>query len=184
MGHESTASFAARWQRRGFAGVPPHAALVIDAAPSGGDIAVVELMSRRLLSAKVIRYRAHTRARPGATSPLARFARGADRRVVRNVARASLYVDPSTGSFVSLSLTIPALGAGQRAQLVFTDSAQVGSSGTSLGGPRSVITALNAYLLFAGAAIPSTSPTIGSPTQGHDLGHRDAARRHLADVTG
>ena len=160
VNNESLASFAARWQRRGFAADPPNAALVIDDAPVGGDVVVVQLLSRRLLSAGIIRYRVRTLAAPGARSPLARLARRADRGAQRTFGRASLYVDPSTGTLATIRLTIPALAANQIASLIFDDPYQVASTRTALSGTGMVETELNAVVVFAGSGGVSSTLSI------------------------
>ena len=161
VGNESLASFVARWPRRGFAADPPNAALVIDDAPANRDVIVLELLSRRLLSSGVIRYRVRALTATGARSPLARLARGADRRVQRSFGRASLYVDPSTGGPATVTLSVPALTARQRVALRFDSPTQVEMTITEPEGAAVLVTALNVYEFAARGGVPATGPTLG-----------------------
>lgn len=159
--NESLASFAARWTSRGFGADSPNAALVVDDAPASRDTVVLELLSRRIVSAKVIRYR--VRALPGAVAgpSLARVANGADRRVRSSFERASLFVDPSSTESATLNLRFPALGPSSNATLVFDSPVQVGGViVTTLGGPGTALAALNAYSIFSPAGLSGASAQV------------------------
>jgi hypothetical protein len=95
-GTESLASFVKRWPAS-FRGDPPNAALEIDGAPAGRDVAIVELRRPRYdaraktLTFSVRRLGADAVARGG----LAHFGRRADTaRGTARFGRATLFVDP------------------------------------------------------------------------------------------
>ena len=162
--NESLASFAARWTRRGFAADPPNAALVIDDAPAARDVVVLELRSRTLVRAGIVRYRVRILRGTAAGPALARVVAGrADRTARRAFGRASLFVDPSRPESVSLNLAFSPLAAGAPGGLYFGDSAQVSPVVfTTLQSPGTVVVALNAFFLTPGASgLPATTAQVG-----------------------
>jgi hypothetical protein len=87
--------FVRRWRRLGFAGVPPNAALVIDRAPIGRDVAVFELSRPRLgRGARTLTFDARALARRPAGG-LLRLGRRADDPAAGRFGRASLFIDPA-----------------------------------------------------------------------------------------
>jgi ribosomal protein S28E/S33 len=159
---ESLASFAARWERRGFGGDPPNAAIVLDDAPAARDTMVVELISRHLVRAKVIRYRVRALDGEAAGPTLARVARGADARVQGTFGRASLFVDPSSGAFATLAFTFSVLGATGPAGITFDGPGQVATTDAGLGAAGSTFSALNAYFVIPGpSGLPATRGSVG-----------------------
>jgi hypothetical protein len=134
---------------------------VIDDAPASKDIAVVELRSRQLLSARVVRYRVRLLTGADAGPGLARFASGTDARTQRSFGRASLFVDPSATG-VKLNLTISPLLAGQTMALFFDGPGQVAPvTSAGLGGAGFVLIARNAYTLTTGqSGLPTTNGSV------------------------
>ncbi len=103
---EPLRQFVRRWPRRGFAAVPPNAALVLDGAPADRDVFVVTLSNPRLLRSGAIRYDARLlKRRP--TGGLAKLARRADRRPPKRFGRVSLFVDAGA---VEAALTVQIAG--------------------------------------------------------------------------
>jgi hypothetical protein len=93
LGKRPLAGFVRGWRRLGFGRVPPNAALVIDHAPVGRDVAVFELSSPRLgRGGRTLTFRAKSLARRP-TGVLQRLARRADGPAAGRFGRASLFVD-------------------------------------------------------------------------------------------
>ena len=116
------AGFVRSWRGLGFGRVPPNAALVIDDAPLGRDVAVFELSSPRLgPGARTLTFRAKSLGRRQ-TDLLHRLGLRADGPAAGRFARASLFVD-SAGDPIKLTFTFQALPHSSGAGVFFSNAA-------------------------------------------------------------
>jgi hypothetical protein len=105
-GLETTRRLVSRWASRGFAADPPNAALVVDGAPRGRDVAVFTISRPRLgAGGRTVTFRARrVPVRP--QGALAGLHRRADAPVPGRFGRASLFIDPSAAPANRIALRI------------------------------------------------------------------------------
>lgn len=99
--------FVRDWKANGFAADPPNAALVLDRAPAGRDVLVVELSRPRITRAGAIAFRAKRLKQP--SGALAGYRKRADRRVPSRFTGASLFIDASQPTTtITVNVSMPA----------------------------------------------------------------------------
>jgi hypothetical protein len=160
-GHRKLSSFIRDWNRLGFRGDPPNAAMVIADAPNSRDVLVVTL-SKPKLRADGVAFRAKV-VRGSATDALKRFRGRADGRVADRFGQVSLFIDPGSQA-VDLTLTLTNLPPGGLFLVSFNNALLAhGSYPTQVqaDGPAGAFLDENA-ITFTGAGPNPTSATIES----------------------
>jgi hypothetical protein len=153
VGKRSVTGFVQSWRRFGFGRVPPNAALVIDDAPAGRDVAVFELTSPGLgRGARTLTFRAKSLGRRP-TRLLHRLGLKADGPAAGSFGRASLFVDSAGDPDpVNLVFTLQNLPHSSGAGLFFSNAAIARPTSADTDGPATVFFAANGWGLTAKAS--------------------------------
>ena len=160
-GHRKLRGFIRDWNRLGFRGDPPNAALVIADAPNSRDVLVVTLSKPRLRAGGVA-FKAKV-VRGSATDTLKRFRERADGRVANRFGQVSLFIDPGSQA-VGLTFTLTNLPPGNLFLVSFNNALLAhGSFPTQVqaDGPAGAFLDSNA-LTFTAAGPSTTNATIES----------------------